>query len=159
MSRWRDRHEKELAEFNGKNELGVVRDAATFEWTLPDSEPAAPYDVLFVLPLLGVYGGVATVLELANALVLQGVKAGVVVFETVPPEIEMELFFRPLRLSTAELLERARPRSSSSPPATRRSPTWRPPRRPAGSRRPTSSRTTKAGSAAIPSSTSRGRTT
>ncbi len=109
MSRWRDRHEKELAEFNGKNELGVVRDAATFEWTLPDSEPAAPYDVLFVLPLLGVYGGVATILELANALVLQGVKAGVVVFETVPPEIVMELFFRPLRLSTAEFLEQCPP--------------------------------------------------
>ena len=30
MSRWRERHEKELADFNGKNELGAVRDAATF---------------------------------------------------------------------------------------------------------------------------------
>jgi GT2 family glycosyltransferase/glycosyltransferase involved in cell wall biosynthesis len=109
MSRWRERHEKELADFNGKNELGAVRDAATFEWTLRDPEPAAPYDVLFVLPLLGIYGGVATVLELANALVLQGVNAGVVVLETVPPEIEMELFFRPLRLSAAEFLERCPP--------------------------------------------------
>jgi GT2 family glycosyltransferase/glycosyltransferase involved in cell wall biosynthesis len=109
MSRWRERHEKELADFNGKNELGAVRDAATFEWRLPDPEPAVPYDVLFVLPLLGIYGGVADVLELANALVLQGVKAGVVVFETVPPEIEMELFFRPLRLSAAEFLERCPP--------------------------------------------------
>ncbi len=74
MSRWRERHEKELADFNAKNELGAVRDAATFEWTLTDPEPAAPYDVLFVLPLLGIYGGVAAVLELANALVLQGVR-------------------------------------------------------------------------------------
>ena len=63
-------------------------------------------DVLFVLPLMGLYGGVATVLELANALVLQGVRAGVVVVETVLPEIDMELFFRPLRLSVTELLER-----------------------------------------------------
>ena len=109
MSRWKDRHEKELAEFNRRNELGAVRDAATFEWTLPDTEPAAPYDVLFVLPLLGIYGGVADVLELANALVLQGVRAGVVVLETVPPEIEIELFFRPLRLSAAEFLERCPP--------------------------------------------------
>src|ERR1039457_2513504 len=109
MSRWKERHEKELADFNGKNELGAVRDAATFEWTLRDPEPAAPYDVLFVLPLLGIYGGVADVLELANALVLQGVNAGVVVLETVPPEIEMELFFRPLRLSAAEFLERCPP--------------------------------------------------
>ena len=106
MARWRGRHESELAEFNRRNELGAVRDAATLEWTRPDSGPPAPYDVLFVLPLLGRYGGIATVLELANALVLQGVRAGVVVVETVPPEIDMELFFRPLRLSAAELLER-----------------------------------------------------
>ena len=109
MSRWKEPHERELAAFNRRNDLGAVRDAATFEWTLPDPEPAAPYDVLFVLPLLGIYGGVADVLELANALVLQGVRAGVVVFETVPPEIEMELFFRPLRLSAAEFLERCPP--------------------------------------------------
>jgi GT2 family glycosyltransferase/glycosyltransferase involved in cell wall biosynthesis len=109
MSRWKDRHEAELATFNRKNELGAVRDAATLEWALPDPESPAPYDVLFVLPLLGIYGGVATVLELANALVLQGVRAGVVVLETVPPEIDMELFFRPLRLSPAELLERCPP--------------------------------------------------
>ncbi|HEX7616781.1 MAG TPA: glycosyltransferase [Thermoanaerobaculia bacterium] len=106
MSRWKERHEKELAEFNSRNELGAVRDAATFEWTLPDPEPRVPYDVLFVLPLMGIYGGVADVLDLANALVLQGVRAGVVVLDTVPPEIEMELFFRPLRLSSKELLER-----------------------------------------------------
>ena len=109
MSRWKDRHEKELAEFNRKNELGAVRDAATFEWTRPDPEPFEPYDVLFVLPLMGIFGGVATVLDLANALVLQGVRAGVVVLETVAPEIETELFFRPLRLSPAELLERCPP--------------------------------------------------
>jgi GT2 family glycosyltransferase len=106
MSRWKDRHEAELAAFNRRNDLGAVRDAATFEWTLPDPEPPAPYDVLFVLPLMGIYGGVADVLELANALVLQGVRAGVVVLEHVPPEIELELFFRPLRLSSAELLDR-----------------------------------------------------
>jgi GT2 family glycosyltransferase len=106
MSRWKERHEKELAEFNSRNELGAVRDAATFEWTLPDPEPRVPYDVLFVLPLMGIYGGVADVLDLANALVLQGVRAGVVVLDTVPPEIEMELFFRPVRLSAKELLER-----------------------------------------------------
>ncbi|MGA7990229.1 MAG: glycosyltransferase [Thermoanaerobaculia bacterium] len=109
MSRWRERHEKELAEFDARNELGAVRDAATLEWALPDDGPPTPYDVLFVLPLLGIYGGVADVLELANALVLQGVRAGVVVLETVPPEIEMELFFRPLRLSAAELVERCPP--------------------------------------------------
>ena len=109
MSRWKDRHEQEIAEFNAKNALGAVRDSTTFEWTLPDPEPPAPYDVLFVLPLMGIYGGVADVLELANALVLQGVRAGVVVLETVPPEIDLELFFRPLRLSSAELLERCPP--------------------------------------------------
>jgi GT2 family glycosyltransferase/glycosyltransferase involved in cell wall biosynthesis len=109
MSRWKARHEKELADFNAKNELGAVRDAATFEWTLPDSGPPVPFDVLFVLPLMGIYGGVADVLELANALVLQGVRAGVVVLENVPPEIEMELFFRPLRLSAGELIERCPP--------------------------------------------------
>ena len=109
MARWKDRHEAELAAFDRRNDLGAVRDAATFEWTRPDPEPPVPYDVLFVLPLMGIYGGVADVLELANALVLQGVRAGVVVLETVPPEIEMELFFRPLRLSAAELLERCPP--------------------------------------------------
>ncbi len=106
MSRWREPHERELAEFNRTNALGAVRDTATFEWTLLDSEPSPPYDVLFVLPLMGIYGGVADVLELANALVLQGVRAGVVVLETAPPEIDLELFFRPLRLPAAALVER-----------------------------------------------------
>ncbi len=106
MSRWRERHEKELREYDAKDELSAVRSAATREWTLPDPEPEPPYDVLFVLPLMGIYGGVADVLELTNALILLGVKAGVAVLETVPPEIDMELFFRPLRLTRQELLER-----------------------------------------------------
>ncbi|HEV8266786.1 MAG TPA: glycosyltransferase family 2 protein, partial [Thermoanaerobaculia bacterium] len=102
MSRWRALHEKELREFDAKNALGAVRDATTFEWTRPDDSPE-PLDVLFVLPMLGVFGGVAAVLETANALILEGVRAGVAVLEDVSPEIDLELFFRPLRIPAARL--------------------------------------------------------
>ena len=97
MARWRHRYETEVAEFNRRNELGSVRDAETLAWT--GARTAAPYDVLFVLPMMGVFGGVADVLELTNALVLEGLHAGVVILEEAASEIDLELFFTPLRLS------------------------------------------------------------
>jgi GT2 family glycosyltransferase len=105
MSRWRAVHAAELARFDERNELGVVRDAATREWTLPDPEPPRPLDVLFVLPMLGVFGGVGDVLELANALILEGVNAGVAVLEDVPHKMSMELFFRPLSIPPGRFLD------------------------------------------------------
>ncbi len=99
MSRWQALHEKELAAFDAKNALGAVRDVATYEWTAKDPAKAVPYDVLFVLPMMGVFGGVADVLELANALVLEGLNAGVVLLEEIPHRIDLELFFRPLQLA------------------------------------------------------------
>ncbi len=105
MRRWRAAHEIELKEFDRRDDLGAVRERATREWTLPDPRPKAPHDVLFVLPMMGVFGGVADVLELANALVLLGVKAGVVVLDALPREMEMELFFRPLRIAPGRLLD------------------------------------------------------
>jgi GT2 family glycosyltransferase/glycosyltransferase involved in cell wall biosynthesis len=106
MGRWRVFHERELAAFDERNDLGAVRDSVTQEWTLPDDRPAVPFDVLFVLPMMGVFGGVATVLELANSLVLLGVKAGVVVLDEMLREIQMETFFRPLRIPSERLPER-----------------------------------------------------
>lgn len=97
MARWRHLYETEVAEFDRRNELGALRDSATFEWTGPRTEE--PYDVLFVLPMMGVFGGVADVLELTNALVLEGLHAGVVILEEAASEIDLELFFTPLRLS------------------------------------------------------------
>lgn len=103
MARWRHLYEAELLEFNRKNELGAVRDAATFEWT---GGPATePFDVLFVLPMMGVFGGVADVLELTNALVLEGLHAGVVLLEEAASEIDLELFFTPLRLPAQRFAE------------------------------------------------------
>jgi hypothetical protein len=83
----------------------VLRDSKTLEWTLTDSRPRRPLDVLFVLPMMGVFGGVADVLELANALILEGVHAGVAVLGDIPREMEMELFFRPLRLTPGRFLD------------------------------------------------------
>ncbi len=103
MARWRHLYEAELLEFNRRNELGAVRDAATFEWT--GARGSEPFDVLFVLPMMGVFGGVADVLELTNALVLEGLHAGVVLLEEAASEIDLELFFTPLRLPAERFAE------------------------------------------------------
>jgi len=103
MDRWRARHEAELAEFNVTNALGALRDAATLEWT--GGGAPEPFDVLFVLPMMGVFGGVADVLELTNALVLEGLHAGVVLLEDLDREIDLELFFRPLRIPAARFVD------------------------------------------------------
>jgi hypothetical protein len=58
-----------------------MRDASTFAWN--GSAESEPFDVLFVLPMMGVFGGVADVLELANALVLEGLHVGVVLLEEI----------------------------------------------------------------------------
>ena len=109
MSRWGGVHARELAAFDRTNALGSVRDAKTHEWTLPDGKPAAPHDVLFVLPMFGVFGGVSAVLELTNALILDGVRAGVVVVGDAYPEIANERFFEPVRMTAAELIEKSPP--------------------------------------------------
>ncbi len=106
MARWRHLYETEVAEFNRRDELGALRDAATFEWRGP--RRSEPFDVLFVLPMMGVFGGVADVLELTNALVLEGLHAGVVLLEEAASEIDLELFFTPLRLA-ARTLRRGAP--------------------------------------------------
>ena len=103
MARWRHLYETEVAEFNRRDELGALRDATTGEWTGPRS--AEPFDVLFVLPMMGVFGGVADVLELTNALVLEGLHAGVVLLEEAASEIDLELFFTPLRLPAERFAE------------------------------------------------------
>ena len=104
MNRWRSVHERELAAFDGLNALGAVRDARTYEWIRPDDRPAVPHDVLFVLPMFGVFGGVGAVLELVNALILDGLKAGVVVVGEAFPEIASERFFEPIRMTPEEFL-------------------------------------------------------
>lgn len=105
MQRWRSVHEAELLEFDRRNDLGAIRDVKTYEWVAPDPQPRAPYDVLFVLPMMGVFGGVADVLELVNALILLGVRAGVVILEEMVHELHLELFFRPLRIAPARFLD------------------------------------------------------
>jgi glycosyltransferase involved in cell wall biosynthesis len=105
MRRWRAVHEAELKEFDRRDDLGPLRDSGTREWTLPDARPKEPLDVLFVLPMMGVFGGVADVLELANALILEGVRTGVAVLGDIPREMEMELFFRPLRIAPGRFLD------------------------------------------------------
>jgi len=55
--------------------------------------------------MMGVYGGVADVLELANALVMEGRHAGVVLLEDVERELDLPLLFRPLRIPSSRLLD------------------------------------------------------
>ena len=111
MSRWKDRHEKEFAEFNRKNVLGAVRDVATHEWILPDDAPAEPHDLLVLVPRGPLGPESAASLELANELVLSGFRAGAVALDGAAPEAEMELWFRPIRRTSKTLAE--------APPATR----------------------------------------
>jgi hypothetical protein len=111
MSRWRERHEREIEEFNRRNDLGAVRDASTFEWTRPDDRPPEPHDVLVLVSGPSLTAGAAAALELANALVLAGFRAGAVALDGAEPDKEMELWFRPYRRTEAALL--------ASPPAAR----------------------------------------
>lgn len=109
MDRWKSVHERELAAFDRINALGAVRDARTFHWTRPDGKPAVPHDVLFVLPMFGVFGGVSAILELVNALILDGLKAGIAVVGETFPEISSERFFEPIRTTPEEFLENVPP--------------------------------------------------
>jgi GT2 family glycosyltransferase len=101
--RWQWTHGPALEEFDRRDEMGAFRDRESREWILPPNDEQQPFDVLFVLPMMGVFGGVADVLEVINALILEGVRAGLVVLETVTPEISLEIFFRPIRISAGEL--------------------------------------------------------
>lgn len=109
MSRWKSVHERELAEFDRLNALGAVRDEKTFEWIRPDDRPDVPHDVLFVLPMFGVFGGIAAVLQLTNALILDGRRAGVVVVGEALPEISSERFFEPIRTTPEDFLANVPP--------------------------------------------------
>ena len=122
MGRWGAVHERELAEFDRENALGAVRDADDVRVDpVRTTGPRRPHDVLFVLPMLASSGGVAAVLELANALILDGVQAGVVVLGEAHPEIAMRALLRAAP-DDAGGAARALPgrRSSSSRPPTRR---------------------------------------
>lgn len=111
MSRWREAHEKEIREFNRRNDLGAVRDAATFEWILPDDRPPVPHDLLVLVPPGPLAPATADRLELANELVLAGFRAGAVALDGAEPEKEMELWFRPYRRTAVTL--------RTAPPAAR----------------------------------------
>jgi GT2 family glycosyltransferase len=111
MGRWRVAHEKEIREFNRRNDLGAVRDAATFEWILPDDRPPVPHDLLVVVPPGPLSPATADRLELANELILAGFRAGAVALDGAEPEKEMELWFRPYRRTTQAL--------RTAPPAAR----------------------------------------
>jgi GT2 family glycosyltransferase len=108
MGRWRAVHEKEFQEFGRRNDLGAVRDVATYEWILPDDRPPVPHDVLVVVPPGPLAPATRDCLELANELVLAGFRAGAVALDGAEPEKEMELWFRPYR-RTAEALRTAPP--------------------------------------------------
>lgn len=111
MSRWREFHEREIREFDRRNDLGAVRDVSTYEWTRPDDRPPDTHDLLVLVSGRALSPEAASQLELANESVLAGLRAGAVALDGAEPEKEMELWFRPYRLSSAELL--------ASPPPTR----------------------------------------
>ncbi len=111
MGRWRAVHEKEFQEFGRRNDLGAVRDVATYEWILPDDRPPVPHDLLVVVPPGPLAPATADRLELANELVLAGFRAGAVALDGAEPEKEMELWFRPYRRTMQAL--------RAAPPAAR----------------------------------------
>jgi hypothetical protein len=111
MGRWRALHEKEIREFDRRNDLGAVRDVGTYEWILPDDRPAAPHDLLVLVPPGPLAPETAGALELANELVLANRRAGAVALDGAEPGKDMELWFRPYRRTTAAL--------RAAPPAAR----------------------------------------
>ena len=108
MGRWRALHEREIREFDLRNDLGAVRDVGSYEWILPDDRPAEPHDVLVLVPPGPLAPEAAAALELANELVLAGRRAGAVALDGADPAQEMELWFRPYR-RTSEALRAAPP--------------------------------------------------
>jgi GT2 family glycosyltransferase len=107
MGRWREAHEREYREFERRNALGALRDG-DYEWTVPDDRPPAPHDVLVLVPPGPLGSECAARLELANELVLAGLRAGAVALDGAEPEKEMELWFRPYH-RTADALKRKSP--------------------------------------------------
>ena len=103
MGRWRDAHEREIREFDLRNDLGAVRDVGTYEWIRPDDRPKEPHDLLVLVPPGPLAPAAAVALEVANAAVLSGLRAGAVALDGAEPEAEMELFFRPYRRTSAAL--------------------------------------------------------
>jgi GT2 family glycosyltransferase len=113
MGRWRAFHEREIREFDRRNDLAAVRDVATYEWILPDDRPKPPHDLLVLVPPGPLEKETASALDVANAAVLAGLSAGAVALDGASPEKEMELWFRPYARTAAAL--------RAAPPATR---TW-----------------------------------
>jgi len=92
--RWGQEFKKLLVEYNHKDELGYLRDQKTL---LPIIEKLPPpkFDVVFFLPgLAGGIGGIVTVVEIVNGLILQGIKANIAYIGR--KMIDIDLFFEPI---------------------------------------------------------------
>lgn len=96
VSRWGAEFAAGLARFEAENALGYLRDAATH--ALP-GVPELAYDVVFYLPptMAGV-GGMISVVEIVNRLILRGCRATVA--HTGPWAIQAECLFAPLAYDT-----------------------------------------------------------
>ena len=81
--------------------------------------PPEPHDVLFLVSS-ALSAEAASALELGNALVLAGFRAGAVALDGAEPENEMELWFRPYRRTTEALRARRPRRGPGSRPHPKR---------------------------------------
>lgn len=91
-SKWDKMYLNDYAKFDKDNKIGYLRDKITQNMMI--KPPQNNYDVVFVLPSIDVYGGVFTVFEIANNLLLMGLKVGIAVVG--PQKVQLDSYISPL---------------------------------------------------------------
>lgn len=90
--RWGPRYRETLARFDAENALGYLRDAGDLSLVDP---PAPRFEVVYYLPPTGAgVGGMISVVEIVNRLILQGRRATVA--SVGPWQVDCECLFAPL---------------------------------------------------------------
>lgn len=96
FSRYKKQFKKLLAEYDRKDELGYLRDKKTQFPHFKKFFYKPHYDVVFFLPgLVAGIGGIATVVDIVNGLVLSGLNANIAYLGK--KAIDMDMLFEPIQ--------------------------------------------------------------
>ena len=100
--RWARHYERDIDEFNHHNELGYLRSDYP-QYYLQQRRLHDEYDMLFVLLSFETYGGVITIVDLVNQMVLAGLKANIIYVNDRRPHLSCKRYFEPIYLPEEQL--------------------------------------------------------
>ena len=104
--RWARHYERDIDEFNRANELGYLRTDYP-GYHLQSRRLHEEYDILFILLSFETYGGVITIVDLVNQMVLAGLKANIVYVNDRRPHLAGARYFEPIYIAEDQLAELA----------------------------------------------------